>query len=149
MDETLTVDEAAEGLGTSPRFPRRLITERPIAFVRAKARAHSGAALDACVRQYGAADDEDVMSRGRPFGSIRRLPSRRYQVRYLGPDGLRRSAPRTFPTRADARRWLSLVEGEIARGEWVDTKSDGEQLASYAKRWIAERPGLSERSIEL
>ncbi|MFI6962190.1 helix-turn-helix domain-containing protein [Streptomyces sp. NPDC050255] len=30
----LTVDQAAERLGTSARFPRRLIAERRIAFVR-------------------------------------------------------------------------------------------------------------------
>jgi excisionase family DNA binding protein len=34
MDKLLTVDEAAEVLGTSVRFPRRLISERRIAFVR-------------------------------------------------------------------------------------------------------------------
>ncbi len=34
MGELLTVAEAAERLGTSVRFPRRLITERRIAFVR-------------------------------------------------------------------------------------------------------------------
>jgi excisionase family DNA binding protein len=33
MKELLTVDEAADRLGTSPRFPR-LITERRIRFVR-------------------------------------------------------------------------------------------------------------------
>lgn len=33
-DKLLTVDEAAEWLGTAPRFVRRLIAERRIAFVR-------------------------------------------------------------------------------------------------------------------
>lgn len=89
------------------------------------------------------------MSRGRPFGSIRRLPSRRYQARYIGPDGLRRTAPRTFPTVADARRFLALVEVEIAKGEWEDIHFDGEQFGSYAKRWITERPGLAATTIRL
>jgi integrase len=80
---------------------------------------------------------------------LRQLPSGRYQVRYLGPDGLRRAAPRTFATRADARRWLSLVEGEIVRGIWEDLTSEGEPLSTYGGRWIAERQGLSQRSIEL
>ena len=57
--------------------------------------------------------------------------------------------PRTFATKADARRWLTLTESGIARGAWVDTEGSGEQLATYAARWISERPGLSERSIEL
>ena len=34
MDKLLTVEEAAERLGTSVRFLRRLIAERRIAFVR-------------------------------------------------------------------------------------------------------------------
>ena len=34
MDELLTVDQAAERLGTSPSFPRKLITERRITFVK-------------------------------------------------------------------------------------------------------------------
>jgi excisionase family DNA binding protein len=34
MDRLLTVGQAAEWLGTSPRFPRRLIAERRITFVR-------------------------------------------------------------------------------------------------------------------
>jgi excisionase family DNA binding protein len=34
MEHLLTVDQAAEVLGTSSRFPRRLIAERRIRFVR-------------------------------------------------------------------------------------------------------------------
>lgn len=34
MDRLLTVDEAAEQLGTTSRFPRRLIAERRIRFVK-------------------------------------------------------------------------------------------------------------------
>ena len=34
MDELLTIAEAAERLGTSVRFPRRLITERRVTVVR-------------------------------------------------------------------------------------------------------------------
>ncbi len=34
MERLLTVDQAAELLGTTPRFPRRLIEERRIRFVR-------------------------------------------------------------------------------------------------------------------
>lgn len=34
MEKLLTVDEAAQLLNTSPRFPRRLIAERRIRFVR-------------------------------------------------------------------------------------------------------------------
>ena len=51
MDELLTIAEAAERLGTSVRFPRRLITERRITFVRVGRHVRIPAgALDAYVR---------------------------------------------------------------------------------------------------
>ena len=89
------------------------------------------------------------MSRGRPFGSMRVLPSGRVQVRYYGPDGLRHRAPMTFGTRTEARRWLSMMEADLARGRWDGDESDGERLESYVARWIVERHGLSERSVAL
>ena len=89
------------------------------------------------------------MTRGRPFGSMRVLPSGRIQVRYYGPDGLRHRAPMTFGTRTEARRWLSMMEADLARGRWDGDDSEGEGLAIYAARWIRERPGLSERSVAL
>ena len=89
------------------------------------------------------------MTRGRPFGSMRVLPSGRVQVRYYGPDGLRHRAPITFGTKTEARRWLSMMEADLARGRWNGDDSDGERLETYAARWISERPGLSERSVAL
>ena len=57
------------------------------------------------------------MSAGRrATGSLGMLPSGRVQVRYTGLDGIRRTAPQTFPTKTLARRWLALVEAEIVRG---------------------------------
>ncbi len=41
------------------------------------------------------------------FGSIRALPSGRYQARYTGPDGLLHKAPFTFDTKGDAETWLA------------------------------------------
>ena len=47
------------------------------------------------------------MTQGRrAFGSLRTLPSGRVQVRYFAPNGLRRTAPMTFPDEASAKRWL-------------------------------------------
>ncbi len=55
----------------------------------------------------------------------------------------------TFGTKTEARRWLSMVEADLARGTWDDTKAEGEPLGRYAARWIKERTALSERSMEL
>ncbi len=89
------------------------------------------------------------MSRGRAFGSIRALPSGRFQVRYQGTDGLRHRAPMTFSSRPEARRWLSMVEADLVRGSWEAEDIDGEPLGLYAARWIVERPNLSERSVAM
>ena len=48
----------------------------------------------------------------RRFGSVRRLPSGRWQVRYYDLAGIRHTAPRTFPSKADANRYLAQVEAD-------------------------------------
>jgi integrase len=85
----------------------------------------------------------------RRFGSVRRRDSGRYQVRYRGPDGLMRSAPETFARKADAERYLTLVEAQMMRGEWTDPALSKVWLQDYAAAWIAERPGLRPRTVEL
>lgn len=46
------------------------------------------------------------MAGKRTFATIRQLPSKRWQVRYTGPDGIRRTAPRTFETRITAEAFV-------------------------------------------
>lgn len=75
----------------------------------------------------------------RQFGFIRKLPSGRYQASYLGPDGIRRNAPETFATKTDAAAWLSTVETDLLRGEWVDPLLGKVALKGYGERWIKER----------
>jgi len=87
--------------------------------------------------------------RHRRFGNIRRLPSGRYQASYLGPDGQRRYAPETFERKSDAERFLTLIEAQIFRGGWTDPECGRATLAEYATRWIAERPGLRPRTVDL
>ncbi|HSV65616.1 MAG TPA: tyrosine-type recombinase/integrase [Mycobacteriales bacterium] len=84
----------------------------------------------------------------RRFGNVRKRQSGRYQARYQGPDGLMRSAPRTFATKAEAERWLTLLESEIIRGDWQPPEPGQAVLAEYAERWIRERK-LEPRSREL
>src|SRR3954470_14174541 len=79
------------------------------------------------------------MGRRRSFGTIRRLPSGRYQARYPGPDGRLRTAPDTFESRPDAARFLSAVETDMQRGLWSDPKSGDTTLRVYADAWLAER----------
>lgn len=59
------------------------------------------------------------------WGSLRRLPSGRWQARYPGPDGVIYTARTeddkalTFLTKTDARTWLAGVHTKIAHGEWA------------------------------
>src|SRR5262245_26445235 len=83
------------------------------------------------------------------FGSVRQLRSGRWQARFPGPDGLMRPADRTFETQTDAEVWLSVIEADIVRGNWFDPDAGRVPLGDCAKRWIAERPGLSPRTVTL
>lgn len=60
------------------------------------------------------------MAGKRRFGRVRRLPSGRYQARYLAPDGIDRPAPETFASKTDAEVWLTRKEVEIRDAEWID-----------------------------
>ncbi|MEU7906596.1 hypothetical protein [Actinoplanes sp. NPDC049118] len=75
----------------------------------------------------------------RRFGNVRKLPSGRFQARYLGPDGIERTAPNTFDTERLAGKWLTLVESEIIRGDWQAPEAGDVRLAEYGKEWIAHR----------
>ncbi len=56
---------------------------------------------------------EAPMSSNRPFGSIRKLPSGRFQIRYFHL-GKRIAADSTFPTKADARAFLAGVDSRAS-----------------------------------
>lgn len=85
----------------------------------------------------------------RSFGSIRKLPSGRWQVRYRGPDGLLRSAPHTFARKADASKWLALTQAELLSGGWIDPEAGRVPFPAFAAAWIDERPGLRPKTIQL
>lgn len=89
------------------------------------------------------------MGRKRRFGRVRRLPSGRWQVRYRGPDGIDHPAPHTFATKGDAERWLSGIETEIVRGEWIDPDAGAVLFGEYALAWVAERPNLRPKTVQL
>jgi integrase len=85
----------------------------------------------------------------RRFGNVRQRESGRYQARYPGPDGLMRSAPQTFARKRDAERYLTLIEAQMARHEWIDPDRAKIRVQDYADRWITQRPGLRPRTVHL
>lgn len=92
----------------------------------------------------------------RAFGSIRRLPSKRYQASYLGPDGRRHYAWSTYLNRSDAESWLNDEERLTDRGaEWTPPshrppveESDATTLEDYARAVITRRTKRARKPIK-
>ena len=82
----------------------------------------------------------------RQFGRIRKLPSGRYQARLPGDI----TAPLTFPTRADAARWLATAEADVIRGTLNAAPRSKLTLTEWMEQWQADhsvhkRPGTRAR----
>ena len=75
--------------------------------------------------------------------------SGRYQIRYPGPDGRIRTGPETYERKVDAEKALVIIEAQIASGSWTDPERGKIKLGDYASVWIAERPGLRPRTMDL
>ncbi len=84
----------------------------------------------------------------RYFGTVRRLPSGRFQARYSGPDGRRYEArttvgrPLTFDTQGDADAYLATVHADILRKAWLPPalpKAPPVTFAEYAQSWMASQ----------
>jgi integrase len=87
--------------------------------------------------------------RRREFGSVRQLPSGRWQACYPGVDGRLKPAPETFTSRQGAAGWLAALQTDLARGAWVDPARGRESFADYATEWLAQRVDLRPRTREL
>lgn len=80
-----------------------------------------------------------MASKRRQFGRVRKLPSGRYQARYVGPDGQLRPAPETFRAKRDADDWLADKQTEMRRGDWHDPDAGKVAFGPFAAAWITER----------
>ncbi|MCV7222957.1 tyrosine-type recombinase/integrase [Mycolicibacterium elephantis] len=82
----------------------------------------------------------------RGWGWVRRLPSKRYQASYIGPDLVRHKAPTTFSTRMDAEGWLARERRSIELETWeppaqraAEVVAQAITVGEYAERWIDNR----------
>jgi integrase len=86
----------------------------------------------------------------RTWGSVRKLPSQRFQAIYTGPDLARYRAPDTFASRLDAEAWLMRVRDAIANGTWTAAHAPEDlqpsapspeplSFGEYAAAWLAGR----------
>lgn len=80
------------------------------------------------------------------FGTVSKLPSGHWRAMYYGPDGTagrRYSAPTTFKTKTDARKFLSTVQADMIRNTWlppVEAQPEAPDaktltVAGYAETW--------------
>jgi integrase len=91
------------------------------------------------------------------FGTVSKLPSGRWRAMYYGPDGRagrRYTAPTTFKTKTEARKFLSTVQADMIRNAWcppVEAQPSPDSktltLAAYAETWWKQRD-LKDRTRE-
>lgn len=90
----------------------------------------------------------------RGFGSVRRLPSKRWQASYVGPDLCRHPAPQTFATKGDAEAWLGREHQLVTDPGWrapgpraQQARQRGLIFEDFARSWLRERQ-LRPRTVE-
>jgi integrase len=89
------------------------------------------------------------MSNRNSWGTARKLPSGRYQIRYR-IDGERRLGDTTYRTKREADNALAAIRTDIERGTWFDPKRAREtNFGEYAARWLELRPELAPKTVEL
>ncbi|MFJ9459120.1 tyrosine-type recombinase/integrase [Kitasatospora sp. NPDC101447] len=84
----------------------------------------------------------------RRFGAIRQYRSGRWTASYHDHLGNEHRSPETFETKTDAEVWLTLVEADLTRGNWIDPDTGRVPFKDYAAAWINER-GLMPTTDEL
>lgn len=82
----------------------------------------------------------------RTFGSIRQLPSGRWQARYRDGEGAMRTAEDTFATKAEADHWLATTQHELRSGQWVDPDRGDISVAEWSIEWLRIQMHLKPKS---
>lgn len=71
------------------------------------------------------------------MASIAKRPNGAWRAKYYDPDG--KEHARHFPRKVDAQRWLDGIQGELARGEYVDPGAGKVTFREYAEQWRARQ----------
>jgi integrase len=83
----------------------------------------------------------------RDFGTVRKLPSGRWQARYRSRGGRLIAAPETFASKGDAAAWLARAQTDQGRGDFIDPRAGRITLTVFAEQFLTERV-LAERTAE-
>lgn len=90
------------------------------------------------------------MAKRRSFGSVRKLPSGRWQASYHHPISRERiNGPHTFETKRVANDWLALQQADLLRGDDLDLSSRDLLFKVYAADWMATKIELRPKTVEL
>ena len=73
------------------------------------------------------------------FGSIRRLPSGRYQATYR-VQGHEFSAPCTYTLKAHARAFLATTQADLERSTWTDPRLTRRTVREASESWLLSNP---------
>jgi hypothetical protein len=65
----------------------------------------------------------------------------RYQARYHTPDGQRKN--KSFPDgrKRLAEQWLSTMQADLARGDFIDPEASRTTFQEFAEKWLANQSG--------
>lgn len=61
----------------------------------------------------------------------------RYRARYIGPDGTEKSQSFPDKQKRKAETWLSNIEADMSRGDYIDPEAGKETFEQYAIKWMA------------
>src|SRR5687767_8551594 len=89
-----------------------------------------------------------AMVKRRPFGSIRKLPSGRWQARVL--DAMGGLVPLgTYVTKSAADQAISRAAADQSKASWVDPRRGQLTFENYAEQWMTNRVELRPLTREL
>ncbi|MET7896799.1 phage integrase central domain-containing protein [Streptomyces mirabilis] len=65
----------------------------------------------------------------------------RYRARYIGPDGTEKSKSFRDREKRLAEKWLTHIEADMSRGQYVDPRTTRTTFRQYAERWVKTHTG--------
>jgi excisionase family DNA binding protein len=158
MEQLLTPEEAAERLGTSLRFVRRLVFERRIAYrklgryplpPRPRGGVHRCQPCGGrwCASAPAGGGDAKPKPEVATMGYVEDLKGSRHgqgrnrrRARWRDPAGRQRT--KSFARKIDAERFLLGIEDAKLRGAYVDPAAGRVNFGEWAERWYKTTAGL-------
>ncbi|MFD9506088.1 phage integrase central domain-containing protein [Streptomyces mirabilis] len=84
-----------------------------------------------------------------PLGSLKTVKVKsdrygtglRYRALYIGPDGTEKSKSFRDREKRLAEKWLTNIEADMSRGQYVDPRTARTTFRQYAERWVKTHTG--------